>query len=37
MGNALASQIKVSLSQSAMTAENTVGNNSHAASSTLWN
>jgi len=31
MGNALASQIKVSLSQAATTAENTVGNNSHAA------
>jgi hypothetical protein len=30
-GNALASQIKVSLSQAATTAENTVGNNSHAA------
>jgi hypothetical protein len=29
-GNALASQIKVSLSQAATTAENTVGNNSHA-------
>jgi hypothetical protein len=31
MGNALVSQIKVSLSQAATTAENTVGNNSHAA------
>ena len=31
MGKALASQIKVSLSQAATTAENTVGNNSHAA------
>jgi hypothetical protein len=30
-GNALASQIKVSLSQAATTAENTVGNSSHAA------
>lgn len=30
-GNALASQIKVSLSQAATTAENTIGNNSHAA------
>ena len=30
-GNALASQIKVSLSQAATTAENAVGNNSHAA------
>ena len=30
IGNALASQIKVGLNQSAMTAEKTVGNNSHA-------
>ena len=35
MGNALASQIKLSLSQSAVTAEKTAGNNSHAVAANL--
>jgi hypothetical protein len=35
MGNALASQIKLSLSQSAVTAEKTAGNNSHAVAAHL--
>ena len=34
-GNALASQIKVGLSHSAMTAEKAVGNNSHAVAAHL--
>ena len=36
LGNALSSQIKVGLNQSAMAAEKAIGNNSHAVASTFW-